>query len=66
MVDERYDSQFPERYAWASLDSRIASELGEQLSLQVARQLKWPPEERTDVPGLRWALRELWRIVSKG
>lgn len=54
--------EFPEKFDWTSLDSRLASELGERISNRIKASLA--TEERIEVPGLRAALQMMARLVN--
>jgi hypothetical protein len=65
MGDLNFDPEFPEKFLWGLLDSRIAAALGARLAGRIRAQCKLSPEERPEVAGLRSALRTLWEVIHE-
>lgn len=55
-LDPKFDNQFPEDYQWELVDSIKLCKLACGLRDRIKSELKEPPAQRINVPGLRVAL----------
>jgi hypothetical protein len=65
MATAKFNPEHPETFPWRSLDSRIASEAGQQIADAAKEQCRRPCEDRFALPGLRESLRILWNVVHE-
>lgn len=51
-----FNKDFPEEYPWSELDNITACNVSMMIAARIRLELRRPPSERHDLPGLRRAL----------